>query len=202
MGIVAGAIGAVAVVGAALLWPPEEPTVATRPSRSTSPSVPPTEPPEVPADGERAAARDPWVEPAPEPLRPFQEMVESGHVFEDRREIGPLYSLSLAMPDDPRPLLLLGHLFVARAWYSDAIARYERAYQLDASVRGDPRMLDALVELAARDSVGERATEALERIYGPEALDAVETAVEVHAPEPLTQLRLVQLRDRLRIMSH
>lgn len=125
-------------------------------------------------------------------------MVEDDYVFQERREIQPLYALARAMPDDPRPLLLLAHLFVGRGWYTLAIERYERAYALDETVRGDPRMLRFLVRLASRDSVGDLAAAAIERIYGPEALTAVQTGIDDLSGQALPQLRLVQLRDRLR----
>jgi len=140
---------------------------------------------------------DPWATPPPEPLRPFLAMVEEGRAFEDRAEIRPLYALAQAMPEDPRPLLLLGHLFVTRGWYTEGIRRYERAFQIDADARGDRRVLANLVDLAARDSVGDAASDALITIYGAEALPAVEQAVSDLEGQHLSQLRMVQLRDLL-----
>ena len=127
-------------------------------------------------------------------------MVEEGRAFEDRTEIRPLYALAQAMPNDARPLLLLGHLFVERGWYTEGIRRYERAFQVDADARGDRRVLDNLVDLASRDSVGEAASNALITIYGAEALPAVDAAVAELEGQPLSQLRLVQLRDLLRAL--
>ena len=101
------------------------------------------------------------------------------------------------MPEDPRPLLLLGHLFVTRGWYTEGIRRYERAFQIDPDARGDRRVLANLVDLAARDSVGDAASDALITIYGAEALPAVEQAVSVLEGQHLSQLRMVQLRDLL-----
>jgi serine/threonine-protein kinase len=197
IGWLAGGLVVALGLGGALavaLWPSEAPT----------PAPPPPEAPAAarePATPEGPAARDPWAEPPPEPLRPYLEMVREGHVFEDRGEIRPLYGLAHEMPEDPRPLLLLGHLFVAKGWYTEGIRRFELAARIDPSVRGDRRMLEALVELAARESVGDRASRAIRAIYGAEALPAVESAVERYADEPLSQLRLVRLRDELRASS-
>ncbi len=144
------------------------------------------------------APRDPFAEPVPEPMQPFLDMVEQGYAFEDRAEVGPLYRLARELPDDPRPLLLLGHLMVAREWYTEGMRRYERAHRIDPSVRGDPRMRDALLQLAARDSVGDRAADLIAQIYGAEALPALQTAIDERAGQTMAQLRLVRLRERLR----
>ncbi|MGE0790665.1 MAG: serine/threonine-protein kinase [Sandaracinaceae bacterium] len=141
--------------------------------------------------------RDPFAPPVPEPLQPFLDMVDRGYVFRDRAEVGDLYRLAREMPDDPRPLLLLGHLMVARGWYTEGMRRYERAVNIDRSVRGDPRLLDTLLVLATRESVGERAADLVAEIYGSEALGDVNEAIDEHAGQSIPQLRLVRLRDRL-----
>jgi hypothetical protein len=95
-------------------------------------------------------------------------------------------------------VLLIGHLFVQRGWYSDALSRYERALEIDPGSRGDPRLLSNLVHLASRDSVGERAAAMIQRHYGSEARDAVQAQIDALAEDPIAQLRLVTLRERLR----
>ncbi len=196
LAIGAGALGAVAMIAVAFLWPGE----ASHPA--PAPPAPTPELPEAPPPTEtRPPARDPWVGEIPEPLLPFHAMVEDGYVFEERREIGTLYALAQAMPDDPRPLLLLGHLFVGREWYSHALVRYERAYELDETIRGDPHLLRNLVFMAARDSVGDRAAEMIARLYGPEALPALQVGIDAQSGHALAQLRLVNLRERLRAMQ-
>ncbi|MCA9609688.1 MAG: serine/threonine protein kinase [Myxococcales bacterium] len=192
----AGAALALGVVALTFMLGEGEPA---RPSAST-PDVPPSTP-SAPLAQRRPPARDPWAGEIPEPLLPFHAMVEDGYVFEDRREIRVLYALVQAMPDDPRPILLLGHLFVGREWYTHALARYERAYELDETVRGDPHLLPNLVFMAARDSVGDRAAELIERFYGPEALPALQVGIDDQSGHALAQLRLVNLRDRLRAMQ-
>lgn len=184
-------IGVVAVVTLARWW-------GLEPAGAPPDDAAPTRNAEALDEAARPGPRDPWSEPPPEPLRPFLAKVEQGHVFDDRGEIRPLYALARAMPEDPRPLLLLGHLFVAKGWYTEGIRRFELAAERDPSARGDPRMLETLVDLAARESVGERAAEAIRTIYGAEALPAVDSAVDRYADQPLSQLRLVTLRDQLR----
>ncbi|MEQ8461553.1 MAG: protein kinase [Sandaracinaceae bacterium] len=179
-----------AAVGVGTWWLTREPPIPASPPPAPAPAPP------TPA----VAVPDPWAEPPPEPLRPYLAMVEEGRAFEDRTEIRPLYALAQAMPNDARPLLLLGHLFVERGWYTEGIRRYERAFQVDADARGDRRVLDNLVDLASRDSVGEAASNALITIYGAEALPAVDAAVAELEGQPLSQLRLVQLRDLLRAL--
>ncbi|MCB9593208.1 MAG: serine/threonine protein kinase [Sandaracinaceae bacterium] len=188
----AGAVAAIGALALAFVWGSDEPRPTPPPVVEEAVEVPENSTPG------RPAARDPWEGDIPEPLLPFHAMVEDDYVFQERREIQPLYALARAMPDDPRPLLLLAHLFVGRGWYTLAIERYERAYALDETVRGDPRMLRFLVRLASRDSVGDLAAAAIERIYGPEALTAVQTGIDDLSGQALPQLRLVQLRDRLR----
>jgi eukaryotic-like serine/threonine-protein kinase len=147
---------------------------------------------------DRASAHDPWEDAPPEPLRPFVRMVENGRAFRSRQQIRPLYMLAREMPSDARPVLLIGHLFVQRGWYSDALSRYERALEIDPGSRGDPRLLSNLVHLASRDSVGERAAAMIQRHYGSEARDAVQAQIDALAEDPIAQLRLVTLRERLR----
>jgi predicted Ser/Thr protein kinase len=151
--------------------------------------------PDPPAS--RPEPRDPWADPPPEPLRPFLRMAEEGHVFQDRAEIRPLFALARAMDRDPRPRLLMGHLFFAKGWLTEGIRRYQIAARLDPSVRGDRRMLSNLVSAASRESVGDRAASALESIYGAECLPAVQVAIGELDGQPLPQLRLTTLRDRI-----
>lgn len=163
-------------------------------------ATPPEEPPppiETSAEASPIAVGDPWAEPPPEPLRPFLRMVEEGHVFEERSELRPLYALAREMEGDPRPRLLLGHLFFARGWLTEAIRRYEMAAELDAAARGDARMLANLLDAASRESVGERAADVIAEVYGAEALPAIQAKIEQLEGRALPQLRLVQLRERL-----
>jgi len=197
VGVLAGVVAALLVVGGTFLWERlDEPPPPPPPQEIAGPIEP-----AAPAPPDRQPPRDPFQGYIPEPLLPYHAMVEDGYVFEDRAEIRPLYALVREMPDDPRPLLLLAHLFTLRGWYSNAIVRYERAVEMDESVRGDPHMLDALLTLSANESVGDRAAEAVERIYGPEALPALESVVTEHTGQALPQLRLVRLRERLEAME-
>lgn len=142
------------------------------------------------------AARDPWSGPPPPSLAPFVEAVERGEDVRPR-ELRSLLAISRESPDDPLPLLLLGHLSFARGSFRDALARYEAALELDASVRGDRRLLPNLVELAAREAFHARAAELLVRYYGSEASDALDAKIAETRSQPGNQLRLFRLRERL-----
>ncbi|MFK7985300.1 MAG: serine/threonine-protein kinase [Sandaracinaceae bacterium] len=143
---------------------------------------------------------DPFVEPPPEPLRPFLQLAEEGHVFDERAELGALYALAREMEFDPRPMLLIGRLFVLKGWYTEGIARYRLAHQRDPASRGHRPMLADLTRLSGRSSVEGDASEAVVTIYGREALPAVEEAIDEAAERPLDQLRLVRLRERLQAL--
>ena len=43
-------------------------------------------------------------------------------------------------PEDARAQLLLGHVYAARGWRSDALGRYETAVRMDAEMRHDWRL--------------------------------------------------------------
>jgi serine/threonine-protein kinase len=152
-------------------------------------------------DPTRPAPRDPWATPPPEPLRPYLSMVQRGYVFQDRREIAPLFALVREMPRDPRPRLLVGHLFSLKGWHTEAIRRYELAARADASARGDPRMLTNLVHAASRESSNAAARRAILRIYGTEALGVVQAEVRALDGQAVPQLRMVRLRDELRAIE-
>ena len=149
--------------------------------------------PPPPAPPPRAPARNPWRPPLPAELLVPHEQIETGARL-SRREIRELYGLVQQHPDDPKPQLLLAHAFSNLGWRSDAIGRYVRAYRLDASCRGDPRMKSELLSLLGSDDVHDRAAEAIVEIYGPEALPEVRTALA----DPGTQ---GVARDRLRSLE-
>jgi serine/threonine protein kinase len=143
------------------------------------------------------AARDPWSDPRPPELAPFVQMIERERPFRSRAQLRPLLTFAREEPRDPRPALLLGHLYFERAWYRDALARYEEALAMDPSVRGDPRVLPNVVELAAREAFHERAARIITRYYGSEAAPALDAKIEETRSQPGNQLRLFRLRERI-----
>jgi len=100
-------------------------------------------------------------------------------------------------PRDARPSLILAHGFSNQRWRRDAINRYLRAYRIDPSSRGDPRMLSDLLGFAAHRRYGEAACDAIREIYGDESLPAVNRALSQASENSVYAKRLIRLRDSL-----
>jgi cytochrome c-type biogenesis protein CcmH/NrfG len=135
----------------------------------------------------------------PNSLRRYYTRVRRGRpplTQRDRREIA---ELQRALPSDPRPTLVLARHFVDINYYRDAVQRYERAFRMDPSCRGDRRMLSDLIELSTSPAVRAPAQDLIGRAYGRDALAAVERALEqTRDREQLTALSA--LRDYLRTL--
>jgi serine/threonine-protein kinase len=144
---------------------------------------------------ERVPAVDPFGRSLPPQLRRYHVRVRRGQGL-SRRDRRALFELQRAMAGDPRPSLILAHHFVDIGFLSDGLMRYERAHELDPSSRGDPRMLRDLVRMSTVDAVAERATALVLAIYGDEALEAVDTAIEA-TEDPSTLGALTRLRQRM-----
>jgi serine/threonine-protein kinase len=185
--------------------PPPAPALP-EPEPPTSPPVKvpaPTDPeaPERPAqpdnDAKAAqAARDPWREPVPRPLRPIRDRVKRG-VRLSQRALVRAYEFARKNPDDPRPWLLLGAAYAHVDWFRDSVERYLRAYQIDSTCRGDPQMLADLLEAAAHPVAGRSAARAIRDIYGIDAIPALEQALERHRGDREATARLTRLRESL-----
>lgn len=98
-------------------------------------------------------------------------------------------------PRDARPSLLLAHGFANQRWRRDAINRYLRAYRVDPSSRGDPRMLSDLLEYAANRRYGDKACDAIREIFGDEARAAVNRALKRAPKNSAYENRLLRLRE-------
>ena len=120
----------------------------------------------------KPAARDPWRETVPGTLQPFRDKLDH-QVRLSEAALRPVYAFARQNPGDPRPWLLVARAYVQLDWWSDSIDRYLRAYRLDASCRGDPRMLADLLAAVAHPVAGRSAARAIHDIYGAEALSAV-----------------------------
>ncbi len=98
---------------------------------------------------------------------------------------------------DPRPHLLLAQSFVAGGRSASALERYDLAYRVDDEARGDPRMLFDLLRLATEGDERASATAMLQRIYGQQALPAIDELLDASelSEERLAALRAV--RERL-----
>ncbi|MFW6050941.1 MAG: protein kinase domain-containing protein [Myxococcota bacterium] len=122
---------------------------------------------------------DPWSQPMPDALARVRRRLVSGRAPSQSAD-RMLRAYGREHPGDPRPYLLLGQIFVKRGWRSDAVEAYELAHQRDPVARGDPRMLEDLIDLAVHPAgkVSYRARRALKRIYGQEAVPAIESRLE------------------------
>ncbi len=146
----------------------------------------------LPVLEDKPDARNPFTdEPIPEDLAPLHAKLQAGRRL-SRREIGTLRAYASDHPNDPRPLLLHAHAYVARGWLSMALPIYLEAYALDPSVRGDPRMLDGVVRMARSRALELEGANAIKGIYGDEAIDAVEQAIEeARRPDDIERLRVL-----------
>jgi len=187
--------------------PAEQAPTATQPSPPPTPPAPSLRSPEPPTpppvkrpaqtdDDAKAAARDPWREPVPRPLRPIRDRVKRG-VHLSQRALVPAYEFARENPDDPRPWLLLGAAYAQADWLRDSVERYLRAYRIDSTCRADPQMLADLLKAAAHPVAGRSAARAIRDIYGVEAVPALEQALEQRRGDREATARLTRLRESL-----
>jgi len=147
----------------------------------------------VHAIGPRPPARDPWARGTPSSLSgPRRKVLH--HKRLSRRDLRNVYRYAADHPRDPRPHLLLAHSYVQRDWMGDAVDRYRRAVEVDASARGDPRMLADLINMVGSDGVSVRAMEAIRDIFGPEAVPALDRAIARTTSDNRMRAKFVQLR--------
>lgn len=192
-------IGLLVCGGAATWWllgrgDEGEATVATE-APGAAPSEPTTEEATGTAGPEEA---NPWQGSVSAPLAAMHRKVSAGRDL-SAGELRDLRILARKNPEDPRPHLLLGHVYFGRRWRSDALERYELAYETAPNeAKGDPRMLANLVAMAAAPgSLGAKAAAAVERIYGTEARPAVEAALGSRGVSPGEKARLRSLEQSL-----
>jgi serine/threonine protein kinase len=169
--------------------PAQPPPPATAAATQTQ-----TKPASAAARGKRA--RDPWQESVPEALKPIRESLERGTRLNEA-SLGPAYAYARQNPGDPRPWLLIGHVYSQINWVSDSVERYQRAYRADPTSRGDPQMLEDLLKAAAHRVAGPNAARVIRNIYGAEALPALDKAIERGGSDEDGIERLDHLRDAL-----
>ena len=150
---------------------------------------------EEPALAEVAAV-DPFETVLPPALRRYHFKVREGRSLQ-RSERRALSNLQQQMYGDPRPTLVLAHHYVDINFFSDALERYELAYEMDPASRGDARMVRDLVRLSGNRSVGDRSATLVEQIYGGEALNEIDRQIAT-TMDPYAIDRLMQLRSRIR----
>ncbi|MAQ13193.1 MAG: hypothetical protein CMN30_00135 [Sandaracinus sp.] len=150
----------------------------------------------VPVLEDKPDARDPFAdEPIPPELAPLHAQLLRGRTL-GRRDVGTLRMFGRDNPGDPRPILLHAHAYTARGWLSMALPLYLEAYGMDPSVRGDPLMLDGIVRMARSRKLAVEGANAILAIYGEEAEEAIEAAIE-GANRPDDRQRLRDLLERL-----
>jgi hypothetical protein len=193
---------------------PAPPVAADHPTTHPSPPevqapaqpVPPERPaqPDPEANGANDAnaanaargTHDPWREPVPRSLQAIRNRITRGAHLSPRA-LAPAYAFARKNPNDPRPWLLLGAAYAQADWFSDAVQRYVRAYQVDPTCRADPQMLANLVKAAAHPVAGRSGARAIRDIYGAEAIPALEQALEQHRGDRDATARLTRLRESL-----
>jgi serine/threonine-protein kinase len=141
----------------------------------------------------KPAAEDPWAGGVPRGLSRAKRAVDSGRPVSERFDRG-LIRAARTSPTDPRPDLLLAGAFVSRGWRSDAVERYELAYNRSAASRGDRRMRHDLVMLSADGAAGVKAARAVRRIYGREALEEIDRQLGAGGFGRDERARLLRLR--------
>lgn len=183
--IAAGAAGAL-LVFVGMIW--------AIGSAFDSPPPPPLPIPQadttLPVLEDKPDPRNPFTDsPIPEDLAPLYAKLQAGRNL-SRREIGTLRAYGADHPTDPRSRLLHAHAYVARGSLSMALPLYLEAYALDPSVRGDPKMLEGIVRMARSRVLELEGANAIKGIYGDEAVDAVEQAIEeARRPDDIERLR-------------
>ncbi|MCC7536617.1 MAG: protein kinase [Deltaproteobacteria bacterium] len=168
----------------------------------------------VPDDGSAAEPPDrlplgpgptlpsPWVGDVPARLlRPHQKL-RSGATL-SRAEQQDLFRYVRRHRRDPRAQLLHARSLARAGQLTDAMDRFEIAYDLDRIVRGDPSFLSDLLRILQHEPLRERASALVQRAYGRRAvaaIDALLATMDEHANEayPLRALkrRLRRGQDR------
>lgn len=167
------------------------PPVVASPEVDSEPTSPVVESHETDVDRGPLASDDlpPMLESAHHTLNSGRELPQSLY--------NRIRNYAISHRDDPRAFLILGRHNARRGHLTDAISNYQRAYDADHEARQDPQMLRDLVRLVASNAVGYRAARAIERIYGSEALPAVERTLASNDLEGPARQRLERLRDSI-----
>ncbi len=115
------------------------------PTPPPAPAPPPPEPVEEQEQTPVAGTADLLEGELPEPLAGINRRLAAGRRVE-RTDLMPIYDYIRHDHDDVRAHLVLARAFMALGWSSDAIERYDSAYETDASVTRDRRMLEDSID--------------------------------------------------------
>lgn len=140
-----------------------------------------------------------FAEPAPEPLGTAYERLKRGARL-SAADVKALMAYDEAHAHDPRVQLLFAYDSMRLEWKRAAIGHYLQAYRMEPQAREDTSMLSDLITLAGDEKEGALAGDAIEEIFGIDALPGVEDAINDAEAESKVELaqRLTALRDRLR----
>jgi hypothetical protein len=140
-----------------------------------------------------------FAERAPEPLGTANERLKRGARL-SASDVKALMAYDEANPHDPRVQLLFAYDSMRLEWKRAAIGHYLQAYRMEPQAREDTSMLSDLIQLAGDAKEGALAGDAIEEIFGIDALPGVEDAITDAEAESKVELaeRLAALRDRLR----
>jgi hypothetical protein len=140
-----------------------------------------------------------FAEPPPEPLASAYTRLKSGTRL-SATDVKALMSHDEEHPGDPRVQLLFAYDSMRLEWKRAAIGHYLQAYRIEPQAREDVRMLSDLIVLAGDAQEGERASDAIEEIFGIDALPGIEDAINDAEQDSRPELaaRLAVVRDRLR----
>lgn len=98
---------------------------------------------------------------------------------------------------DPRPHLVIAQGFLARQQLEFAAQRYDLAYRVDTTAKGDPRMLADLLDLASDGPARASAAKAVAHAYGKEAIPTIDARLADSSLPPAKAEALKKLRDQL-----
>lgn len=207
------ALGAVALIGilggAWALWGGDDPAGSGDDGETTiegDPSVTGESDASAPSDPEADAATaedsetDPTnpfnAGPLPEELRESRRQIFRGRWL-DAEQLRDVRRYQRAHPEDARaPLLLARHHRLQGEW-APAVRHYRAAHRVDAGSSRFRPMLHDLVRAARERTAASAAAQALEQIYGRDALPYVERALRSRGLDAAERRRLTRVRDRL-----
>jgi hypothetical protein len=185
-----------------------EPPVAEAPppvdADRTQPAPAPRAPavaPQAPATPRKRVFPDDWFDADTPPLLADAFERTAGR----RRRLDPrvaieIYHYAKAHPDDARAPLVMGYDSMNRGWMEMGLDHYIKAYRAEPDIRRDPRMLEDLLDVAQVSFYHDKAVDAIDEIYGVEALEAVERRL-AHARETGEVGAVAQL-EKLREALH
>lgn len=147
-------------------------------------------------DSNRVPAINPWKDdPLPPELEGIPALANQGEPGDDVT-LRKLREYSRFNEGDARGLLLIGRLYMNRYWRTDALTHYQLAVERDPAVRGAPEIMSALLALIVTGKTAEQAEAFILRVYGREALPAIETELE-KLQRPMSIQRLSAVRAKL-----